>query len=100
MLKLCGITEAQMPRLFESYEAVGTLRPEIAAQLGLPETVTVCAGAGDNARGRRGHRHGGGGSLQTSAWAPRARCSSPATTSGWTPTTRCMPSPMRTDTTI
>ena len=49
MLKLCGITEAQMPKLFESYEAVGTLRPEIAAQLGLPETVTVCAGAGDNA---------------------------------------------------
>lgn len=49
MLDLCGITEAQMPKLFESYEAVGTLRPDIAAQLGLPETVTVCAGAGDNA---------------------------------------------------
>ena len=49
MLELCGVTEAQMPRLFESYECVGTLKPEIAAQLGLSENVKVCAGAGDNA---------------------------------------------------
>ena len=49
MLDICGITEAQMPRLYESYEAVGTLRPEIAAKLSLPEKVVVCAGAGDNA---------------------------------------------------
>ena len=49
MLELCGITEAQKPRLFESYEAVGTLKPDAAAALGLPETVRVVAGAGDNA---------------------------------------------------
>lgn len=49
MLDICGITEAQMPKLFESYEKVGTLRPEIAKELGLPENVVVCAGAGDNA---------------------------------------------------
>ena len=49
MLELCGVAEAQMPRLFESYECVGTLKPEIAAQLGLSENVKVCAGAGDNA---------------------------------------------------
>ena len=49
MLDLCGVTEAQMPKLLESYETVGTLLPEIAARLGLPETVRVCAGAGDNA---------------------------------------------------
>ncbi len=49
MLDLCGITLAQMPGLFESYEAVGTLKPEIADELGLPRTVKVCAGAGDNA---------------------------------------------------
>ena len=49
MLDLCGITEAQMPALFESYETVGTLKPEIAQLLGFPENVKVCAGAGDNA---------------------------------------------------
>ena len=49
MLDLCGITEGQMPRLFESYETVGTLRPEVAARLGLSSDVKVCAGAGDNA---------------------------------------------------
>lgn len=49
MLDICGISEAQMPKLFESYEAVGTLKPDIAKELGLPENVVVCAGAGDNA---------------------------------------------------
>lgn len=49
MLDLCGLTEQQMPRLFESYEPVGTLKPETAALLGLSPDVTVCAGAGDNA---------------------------------------------------
>ncbi len=49
MLELCGVTEAQMPGLFESYRPVGTLKPDIAKALGLPESVTVCAGAGDNA---------------------------------------------------
>ncbi|MBR1780150.1 MAG: xylulokinase [Oscillospiraceae bacterium] len=49
MLDICGVSEAQMPKLFESYEVIGTLKPEIAAQLGLPETVKVVAGAGDNA---------------------------------------------------
>ena len=49
MLELCGISESQMPRLFESYECVGTLKPDVAAALGLREDVKVCAGAGDNA---------------------------------------------------
>ena len=49
MLEICGVSEAQMPKIFESYEKVGTLLPEIAAELGLPENVTVAAGAGDNA---------------------------------------------------
>ena len=49
MLALCGVEERQMPKLFESYECIGTLKPGIAAELGLPETVKVCAGAGDNA---------------------------------------------------
>ncbi len=49
MLDICGISEQQMPKLFESYEVVGNLKSEIAALLGFPESVKVCAGAGDNA---------------------------------------------------
>ena len=49
MLELCGLRAEQMPRLFESYETVGALLPEAARALGLPESVRVAAGAGDNA---------------------------------------------------
>lgn len=49
MLDICGITQEQMPRLYESFQCVGTLLPEVAAELGLPADVKVCAGAGDNA---------------------------------------------------
>ncbi len=49
MLEICGITEEQLPRLYESYEVVGTLKPEIAEELGLSASVRVIAGAGDNA---------------------------------------------------
>ena len=48
MLQLCGLTEQQMPELFESYEVVGNILPEIADKLGIP-SVPVVAGAGDNA---------------------------------------------------
>ena len=46
MLDICGVSEGQMPRLFESYECIGTVKPEIAKALGIPETVKVCTGAG------------------------------------------------------
>ena len=49
MLEICGVSEAQMPKLFESFEVVGTVRDEIAGALGLPAGVKVVAGAGDNA---------------------------------------------------
>ena len=49
MLEICDITEEQMPKLFESFETVGCLKKEVAEELGLPETVRVVAGAGDNA---------------------------------------------------
>ena len=49
MLDICGIKEEQMPKLYESYECVGTLLPEIANKLGLNQNVKVVAGAGDNA---------------------------------------------------
>lgn len=49
MCQICGIREEMLPRLFESYECVGTLKKEIADRLGVPESVKVAAGAGDNA---------------------------------------------------
>ncbi len=49
MLKICGLTEDQMPALYESYECIGTLLPAVAKELGLREDVKVVAGAGDNA---------------------------------------------------
>ena len=49
MLSICGISENQMPQLFESYDCIGTVLPEVAAKLGIPTTVKVAAGAGDNA---------------------------------------------------
>ena len=49
MLSVCGVRENQMPRLYESYETVGTVRPEVAKALGIPDSCRVCAGAGDNA---------------------------------------------------
>ena len=49
MLEICGVIEAQMPKLFESFDCIGTVKPEIAKLLGIGENVKVAAGAGDNA---------------------------------------------------
>ena len=49
MCEICGISEEMLPKLYESYECVGTVKPEIARELGIPETVKGAAGAGDNA---------------------------------------------------
>ena len=44
-----GVETEWLPQVYESYEAVGTLLPEIAKELGLGKNVKVAAGAGDNA---------------------------------------------------
>ena len=49
MCDICGIRVGQLAKCYESYEAVGTLLPQVAAQLGLSPSVKVAAGAGDNA---------------------------------------------------
>ncbi len=49
MLEICGITEQMLPRIYESYQVVGNLRPELARELGLSQETKIVAGAGDNA---------------------------------------------------
>ncbi|MDO4983496.1 MAG: xylulokinase [Eubacteriales bacterium] len=49
MMEICGVSECQLPKLFESFEVVGHLTSCAAKALGLSESVVVVAGAGDNA---------------------------------------------------
>ena len=49
MMEICHVSREQLPDLYESFEVVGTLKKEIASELGVSETVKVIAGAGDNA---------------------------------------------------
>ena len=49
MLSICHVTREQMPTLYESYEKVGVLKPELAKDLGLSERCVIAAGGGDNA---------------------------------------------------
>ncbi len=49
MIEICGISESQLPTLYESYEVVGTLTDKAAAELGMPTHIKIIAGAGDNA---------------------------------------------------
>lgn len=41
MLEICGITGEMLPKLYESYEVVGTLKKEIAEELGFSENVKI-----------------------------------------------------------
>ena len=49
MMEICGIRESQLPKLYESWEPTGIIKPEIAEELGIPQDVKIIAGAGDNA---------------------------------------------------
>lgn len=49
MLEICSVTKEQMPSLYESSDIIGTVKADIASELGLGENVKVVAGAGDNA---------------------------------------------------
>ena len=45
ILQLAGIREDRLPPLMQSYDAVGTVLPAIAAELGVPpDTVVLCGG--------------------------------------------------------
>ncbi len=49
MLKLIGITKAQLPAVYESYEAIGNIKPELAERFNISKDCKVVIGAGDNA---------------------------------------------------
>ncbi len=49
MCDICGISISMLPQCYESYEAVGTILPRVAEELGIRASVKVAAGAGDNA---------------------------------------------------
>ena len=49
MCELCGVREEQLAKVFESYEVIGTVKAELAEELGIRKDVRVIAGAGDNA---------------------------------------------------
>ena len=49
MIDICSISEDMLPKLYESYEVVGDIKPELAKELGLNEGIKIVAGAGDNA---------------------------------------------------
>lgn len=54
LLETLNITEAQLPKLFESYECIGTIKKEIAEKYGFNKNVKIIAGGGDQATGAVG----------------------------------------------
>jgi len=54
MLNYIGITETQLPKLFESYEVTGELSDDVKILLGLSHDVKIVGGAGDQAAGAIG----------------------------------------------
>ncbi|MCR5733826.1 MAG: xylulokinase [Lachnospiraceae bacterium] len=49
MMDICQVREEQLAKIFESFEVVGTIKKDVAAELGFGEDVKIIAGAGDNA---------------------------------------------------
>lgn len=66
MIEICGIKESTLPKLYESFEVVGTVRKDVAEELGIPQHVKVIAGAGDNAAAAVGTATVGNGACNIS----------------------------------
>ena len=49
MEEICEVRPEQLAQVFESYEVIGNILPELAKDLGVSEGVKIIAGAGDNA---------------------------------------------------
>ena len=48
MIDICSVKKEQLPKLFDSFEVIGKIKPEFEEKFGLKD-VAVVAGAGDNA---------------------------------------------------
>lgn len=49
MCDILGISNIKLPKLFESYEAIGNIKESLALELGLNTDCKIIIGAGDNA---------------------------------------------------
>ena len=49
MLEISGITEGQLPKLYESFEVIGKIKPDLSEKFGISPDAVIVAGAGDNA---------------------------------------------------
>ncbi|MCR4923702.1 MAG: xylulokinase [Lachnospiraceae bacterium] len=49
MMEICSVKREQLADIYESFQVVGNILPDIAKELGFKETVKIIAGAGDNA---------------------------------------------------
>lgn len=54
LLDATHMQASQMPRLHEGTEVTGTIRPDLAARWGMPKSVVIAGGGGDNACGACG----------------------------------------------
>ena len=66
MIDICGIREEQLPQLYESFAPIGIIKSDIAKSVGLTNSMTVVAGAGDNAAAAVGTGTVGEGSCNIS----------------------------------
>jgi len=66
MLDIMGISEQQLPAIYQSYDVVGTVSPEFARATGMSEKTKVIAGGGDQAVGAVGTGTVGNGRLSIS----------------------------------
>ncbi len=66
MLDICSVKKEQMPMLCESYDNIGTVKDDVAKELGLKAGVVVAGGGGDNAVAAIGTRTIGEGSCNIS----------------------------------
>ncbi len=54
MLDIIGVTENQLPQVYESYQAIGTIKPDMATECGIALDAKIIIGGGDQAVGAVG----------------------------------------------